>query len=105
MKHKEFIKKIVVGLFCIGGLASCAIENDIPYPIVEGAITGITVEGQRGPKDNKSNSAAVINTNARTVSLYVNDSVDITNLKITQLQVSNNAEILPDSAACVDVGL
>ena len=103
MKHKEFIKKIVVGLFCIGGLASCAIENDIPYPIVEGAITGITVEGQRGPKDNKSNSAAVINTNARTVSLYVNDSVDITNLKITQLQVSNNAEILPDSAACVDV--
>ena len=103
MKHKEFIKKIVVGLFCIGGLASCAIENDIPYPIVEGAITGIAVEGQRGPEDNKLNSAAVINTNARTVSLYVNDSVDITNLKITQLQVSNNAELLPDSAACVDI--
>lgn len=104
MKNKEFIKKIVVGLACIGGFASCAIENDIPYPIVEAAITGMTVEGQRGPEDNKMNSSAVINTNARTVMLYVNDSVDITNLKITQLRVSNNAELLADSAACADYG-
>lgn len=104
MKKKELIKKIVLGLACISGFASCAIENDIPYPIVEAAITGMTVEGQRGPEDNQSNSAAVINNAARTVTLYVNDSVDITNLKITQLQVSNNAELLADSAACADYG-
>ena len=103
MKKKAFIKKIVLGLACIGGFASCAIENDIPYPIVEGAITGMTVEGQRGPEDNKLNSAAVINSNARTVTLYVNDSVDITDLKITQLSVSNAAEIWADSAACADI--
>ena len=27
-------------------LAACAIENDIPYPIVEGAVTAFEVEGQ-----------------------------------------------------------
>lgn len=102
MKHKEFIKKIVAGLFYIGGLASCAIENDIPYPIVEAAITGMTVEGQRG-ESTTDFSSATINNSARTVTIYVNDSVDISELQITQLQVSNNAEILPDSASCLDV--
>lgn len=102
MKHKEFIKKIVAGLFCIGGLASCAIENDIPYPIVEAAITSMTVEGQRG-ESTTGFSSATINNSARTVTIYVNDSVDISELQITQLQVSNNAEILPDSASCLDV--
>ena len=102
MKKKEFIKKIVLGLACIGGLASCAIENDIPYPIVEGAITGMTVEGQRSNPDGSS-TGTEINNAARTVVLYVNDSVDITDLKITQLSVSNAAEILADSAACADI--
>lgn len=103
MKKKAFIKKIVLGLACIGGLASCAIENDIPYPIVEGAITGMAVEGQRGPEGSKDNASPVINANARTVTLYVNDSVDITDLKITKLSVSNAAEIVADSAACADI--
>ena len=103
MKKKAFIKKIVLGLACIGGLASCAIENDIPYPIVEGAITGMAVEGQRGPEGSKDNASPVINANARTVTLYVNDSVDITDLKITQLSVTNAAEIVADSAACADI--
>ena len=103
MKHKEFIKKIALGLACIGGLASCAIENDIPYPIIEGAITGMTVEGQRGEASTEF-EAANINNTARTVTIYVNDSVDITDLRITQLRVSNNAELLADSAACDDYG-
>ena len=102
MKKKAFIKKIVLGLACIGGFASCAIENDIPYPIVEGAITGMTVEGQRSNPDGSS-TGTEINNAARTVVLYVNDSVDITDLKITQLSVSNAAEILADSAACADI--
>ena len=101
MKHKEFIKKIALGLACIGGLASCAIENDIPYPIIEGAITGMTVEGQRGETTTEFEAASINNT-ARTVTIYVNDSVDITDLRITQLSVSNNAELLADSAACDD---
>ena len=96
------IKNLYV-LLCCWGLASCAIENDIPYPIVEAAITDMTVEGQRGPEGSKDNTSPVINANARTVTLYVNDSVDITDLKITQLSVSNAAEILADSAACADI--
>lgn len=102
MKHKDFIKKIVLGLACIGGLASCAIENDIPYPIVEAAITSMTVEGQRSNPDNNIADAA-INNSQRTVTLYVNDSVDVRELRITQLRISNNAELLADSAACMDV--
>lgn len=101
MKYKGFIKKIALGLACVGGFASCAIENDIPYPIVEAAITGMTVEGQRSNPDNNS-TEAIINNAARTVTLYVNDSVDITDLRITQLRVSNNAALLADSAACAD---
>ena len=34
-------------LFVFFVLASCAIENDIPYPIVTAGITDIRVEGQR----------------------------------------------------------
>ena len=102
MKHKEFIKRIALGLCGIGFFASCAIENDIPYPIVEATITGMTVEGQRG-ESTTDFSSATINNSARTVTIYVNDSVDISELQITQLQVSNNAEILPDSASCLDV--
>lgn len=101
MKKKEFIKKIVLSLVCIVGFVSCAIENDIPYPIVEAAITGMTVEGQRSNPDNNIADAAIDNSK-RTVTLYVNDSVDVRELKITQLRISNNAELLADSAACVD---
>ena len=102
MKKKDFIKKIGLSLACIGSFFSCAIENDIPYPIVEAAITGITVEGQRNNPDGSS-AGAEINNSARTVVLYVNDSVDITDLKITKLSVSNAAEIVADSAACADI--
>ena len=102
MKKKDFIKKIGLSLACIGSFFSCAIENDIPYPIVEAAITGMTVEGQRNNPDGSS-AGAEINNSARTVVLYVNDSVDITDLKITKLSVSNAAEIVADSAACADI--
>ena len=101
MKTKAFFKRIVLGLFAVVGMASCAIENDIPYPIVESAITGMTVEGQRGEATTEFEAASINNT-ARTVTIYINDSVDITDLKITQLQVSNNATLLADSAACAD---
>ena len=102
MKKKDFIKKIGLSLACIGSFFSCAIENDIPYPIVEAAITGMTVEGQRNNPDGSS-AGAEINNSARTVVLYVNDSIDITDLKITKLSVSNAAEIVSDSAACADI--
>ena len=82
-------------------MASCAIENDIPYPIIESSIESMVVEGQRGAESTDF-ADAVIDKKARTVMLYVNDSVDISNLKITRLKVTADAELLPDSAACKD---
>ncbi len=99
----DMIKKLTYILLGFVGFASCTIENDIPYPTVTGSITGMTVEGQRGPEDDESNSSAVIDANSRTVTLYVNDSVDISELKITRLAIDPSyAEVIVDSALCKD---
>ena len=63
-------------LFVFFVLVSCAIENDIPYPIVNAGITDIRVEGQR-PAEGSSDDAALIDASAKTILLYVNDSADI----------------------------
>lgn len=83
-------------------LTGCAIENDIPYPTVEAAITAITVEGQRAA-EGETNAAATIDNTARTVTLYVNDSVDVSRLRITQLALNpTDVELTLDSALCDD---
>lgn len=97
----NMIRKIIYGILGLSLLASCAIENDIPYPIKEASIESIEVEGQRGTEENVF-TAATINKTARTATLYVNDSVDITKLKITRLKITADAELIPDSAACVN---
>lgn len=97
------IKKILYSIFALSFLASCAIENDIPYPQIVGSITAFEVEGQRGPEDNEGSMAAVIDANARTVTVYVNDSVDVRELKITRLALDpRDAALLVDSALCDD---
>ena len=97
------IKKILYSIFALSFLASCAIENDIPYPQITGSITAFEVEGQRGPEDNEGTTAAVIDANARTVTVYVNDSVDVRELKITRLALDpRDAALLVDSALCDD---
>lgn len=97
----NMIRKIIYGILGLTILASCAIENDIPYPIKEASIESIEVEGQRGAEENVF-TAATINKTARTATLYVNDSVDITKLKITRLKITADAELIPDSASCVN---
>lgn len=97
----NMIRKIIYGILGLSLLASCAIENDIPYPIKEASIESIEVEGQRGAEENVF-TAATINKTARTATLYVNDSVDITKLKITRLKITADAELIPDSAECVN---
>lgn len=97
------IKKILYSIFALSLLASCAIENDIPYPQITGSITAFEVEGQRGPEDNEGSTAAVIDANARTVTVYVNDSVDVRELKITRLALDpRDAALVVDSALCDD---
>lgn len=75
-------------------LNSC-IENDIPYPYQVGQITGISVNGMNGNPQ--------IQNNNRTVNIEVNDQVDVQSLRITRLQVTNDASIYPDSLKCINV--
>lgn len=89
---------MVAGLMA---LHSCKIENDIPYPIVEGNIESFEVEGQCAAPDGSGSSAAISSSN-RTVTLYVDDTVDLTNLRITRFTVSSEAKILADAEVCTD---
>ncbi|WP_300725170.1 PCMD domain-containing protein [uncultured Bacteroides sp.] len=94
------LKKILYILLFPLALSGCKIDNDIPYPLIEGNIESFEVEGQcAGPS---GNSQASINTTDKTVTLYVDDSVDLSKLRITRFNVSSDAEILIDSAYCAD---
>ena len=94
------IKKLTYFLLSCLGFASCAIENDIPYPLRVASISSIEVEGQRAA-EGATDAAAVIDKAAGTVTLYVNDSVDITRLKITRLVLDpREATIGIDSVLC-----
>ena len=95
------IKKLLYTALCLLALHGCKIENDIPYPIVEGNITAFEVEGQRAGEEG-GNVQAAISTQNRTVTLYVDDSVDLSELRITRLGISEEAELIPDSASCKD---
>ena len=79
-------------------LASCAIKDDIPYPIVEAAITAIAVEGQCNA-DDSGPEAATIDKAQATITINVSDTVDIERLRITQLTVTNDATITPPTNA------
>lgn len=87
---------IRVGLFAasLTLLSACAIENDIPYPLVEGAVETIEVEGQCDATGNSSNQAT-INKQEQTVQLYVDDTVNLAKLRITKLGVTNDATVIP----------
>lgn len=87
----------ILGILALtaGILTSCAIENDIPYPIIEASIESMTVEGQRGA-DQNTFTAATINKSARTVTFYVNDGVDISRLQILSLKTTTGAELVVD---------
>lgn len=93
------LNKVLYFIFSVFSFYSCAIENDIPYPISEGNITDMEVEGQTSAQGS-SDSKAVIDKTKRTVSIVVDDAVDITKLRITKLTVSNDAVISIDSTVC-----
>lgn len=93
---QQYLTRILGMLTLTAGiLTSCAIENDIPYPIIEASIESMTVEGQRGA-DQNTFTAATINKSARTVTLYVNDGVDISHLQILSLKTTTGTELVVD---------
>ncbi len=80
------VKKIgVCTIGCLMLALSGCLENDIPYPVVEAAITAFETEGMTAP--------ARINASARTVSLTVNDSVNLGALRLTRLLYTEGASL------------
>lgn len=109
MRIYKNIVYIAVTLFAI---VSCDIKDDIPYPIVHGQITEFEVEGQCGP-DGGSNYTTVIDKDAKQVTLYVCDTVNVANLRITKISVAGTTfnpdvdykdapALFPDSALCAN---
>ena len=96
------IQRIIYYILCVCAFSSCVIEDDIPYPIMDGEILSIEVEGQCAGGDGQS-ADAEINNKQRTVTLFVNDSVDLTRVKITRLKITEGATLKGDSIACVDI--
>ena len=86
--------RTVVALLLSGLFVSC-IENDIPYPYIEGYIEDIQVEDMEG-------DAEIDRTN-RVVNITVGEDVFLDSLPITRLVVNEDATIYPDSAACIRV--
>lgn len=76
------------------GLLQGCIENDIPYPHIEGIITRISVEDMEGE--------AVINRQSRTVEISVGEEADLSRLQITALTVNPEATFLVDTTACIN---
>ena len=73
-------------------MSSC-IENDIPYPYIEGVIQEFQVEGMQGE--------AVFNNQARTIELTIGEDAFIDSLPVTKLIANTEASISPDVAACI----
>ena len=100
MTQRLYIYSLTITILAGLLLASCAIKDDIPYPIVEAAITEFRVQGQCDAED-KEFASATINKKDATVELYVSDTVSLNSIRILQMEVSNNASIIPDEGVCL----
>lgn len=81
-------------------LSSCTIKDDFALPLRKVYITAFEVEGMCDASGH-GNGSALIDKEARTIELYVSDTVDISRLRITRFELSNDAEIVPDASACL----
>lgn len=86
MKH--YLRYILLVL----ALAGC-VENDLPYPTIEGIIEEFAVEGQTSVKIDKT---------AATVTVKVADTLDLRDLRVEKLVVTEGMTVIADSAACKD---
>lgn len=72
-------------------LLSGCVENDLPYPTIVGEIEEFAVEGQTSIKINKAEG---------TIAVKVVDTIDLRNLRVEKLVVTEGMQVIPDSAAC-----
>lgn len=94
---KNILRSLLVIVFILQ-VSSCDIKDDIPYPTLESAVTAFSVEGQCD-ENGASGGASVIDGSRKEVTLYVDDTVDLSRLLVTKMEVSNDATIVPDEKA------
>lgn len=90
MNTKQWLSSLFLFLVLTG--TGC-IENDLPYPTIVGEIEAIEVEGMV--------SAKIVDATA-TVNVKVADTVDLKDLKVTKLVVTEKMKVYPDSLACMN---
>ena len=83
MRKQYWLLWIAVSLWFV----ACDIKEDFPDPVILGHITDFQVEGQCSA-DGQSGHSATIDKESRTVTLYVNDTVDLTCLRIIKVAVA-----------------
>ncbi len=90
---KRIVYQILSFLHCtaLTLLLTGCIENDIPYPHIEGYIQEIAVEDMLGEP--------VISRTTRTVEIKVGENVLLEELPITRLIVNSESKIKPDSSS------
>lgn len=69
---------------------ACDVKDDIPYPIVRGMITEFEVEGQCGVDGGTSYSTQIDKDN-RSITVYVNDLVDVTQLQVNKIGLAGTS--------------
>lgn len=105
----------IPGLLAVGTLLlavwGCAVSNDIPFPVVEARIGDFVVEGQCDATG-QNTGAATIDRTARTVDVYVCDTVQLHSIRVDKIDIAAESKnqdyawtdevaLTPDSAACL----
>lgn len=83
---RNVIRYIALLPFAAIALHSCLIENDMSYPKVDMAFTAFAVEGQE---------SVDIDAQARTVSIVLSETADISHLTITDIAFSDKVRCTP----------
>lgn len=87
------LRYIVCALFCIAA-SSCVFTNDMDYPSVPGNVISFAVEGQK---------EVDIDNTARTVTVKLNETADISRLKVEDFTVSPEAEVIEPFGEYIDL--
>lgn len=90
MKGLKYIFLVIAASLC----CSCVFKNDMDYPKVVASITAFEVDGMKN---------VTINEAARTVTVDLEESTDMSHLKITKFEVSQDAEIVEEIPEYIDL--
>lgn len=91
---RKSLKSLIIGIFIVMFETSC-INNDIPYPVIPLQILTFEVEGQEG--------SAIIDKDTRTVTVPLNETVDLKKVMVKRCTVTEGVNAPLDSATVLDL--